>query len=110
MIEKGERFYPGPRPLGKLRLHLIQSRKKVVINTKQEGYAWFGTEVVGGTEPIKSGVFVPLIIGDKITSYVSLQNIDREYAFSDSHIRLLETLSNSMSVALENARLFDEGL
>ncbi|TAL41981.1 MAG: GAF domain-containing protein, partial [Chitinophagaceae bacterium] len=108
MIEKGERFYPGPRPLGKLRLHLIQSRKKVVINKQEEGYAWFGTEVVPGTEPIKSGVFVPLMIGDKITSYVSLQNIDRENAFSESHIRLLETLANSMSVALENARLFDE--
>ena len=108
MIEKGERFYPNPRPLGKLRHHLIQTKKKVIINKQEEGYAWFGSEVVPGTEPIKSGVFVPLIIGDKITSYVSLQNIDRENAFSTSDIRLLETLANSMSVALENARLFDE--
>src|SRR6185503_11437156 len=37
-----------------------------------------------------------------------LQNIDRENAFSDSDVRLLQTLANSMSVALENARLFDE--
>src|SRR5207342_526223 len=44
----------------------------------------------------------------KITSYVSLQNVDKENAFSESDIRLLETLANSMSVALENARLFDE--
>ena len=29
-------------------------------------------------------------------------------AFSESDVRLLETLANSMSVALENARLFDE--
>src|SRR5690606_21541657 len=40
--------------------------------------------------------------------YVSLQNVDREHAFSDSDVRLLSTLTNSMSVALENARLFDE--
>ena len=39
---------------------------------------------------------------------MSLQNVDRENAFSDSDVRLLETLANSMSVALENARLFDE--
>ena len=108
IVEKGERFYPEPRPLGKLRLHMIQTRKKVVINKQEEGYAWFGTEVIPGTEPIKSAVFVPLMIGDKITSYVTLQNIDKENAFSESHIRLLETLANSMSVALENARLFDE--
>src|SRR5215470_13334208 len=108
MVEKGQRYYAKPRALGKLRLHLIQSKKKIVINKQEEGYAWFGNEVIPGTEPIKSAVFVPLIIGDKITSYVTLQNIDKENAFTESHIRLLETLANSMSVALENARLFDE--
>ena len=34
--------------------------------------------------------------------------MEREHAFSDSDVRLLETLAGSMSVALENARLFDE--
>jgi GAF domain-containing protein/DNA-binding response OmpR family regulator len=108
MVEKGERFYPEPRPLGKLRLHLLETGKKIIINNRQEGEAWFGTEVIPGTEPIKSAVFVPLILGDKVTSYVTLQNIDKENAFSDSEIRLLETLSNSMSAALQNARLLKE--
>ncbi len=108
IVEKGERFYPEPRPLGKLRLHLIESRKKIVINNREEGITWFGSEVIPGTEPIKSAVFVPLITGDKITSYVTLQNIDKENAFSESEIRLLETLANSMSTALENARLLKE--
>jgi GAF domain-containing protein len=49
-----------------------------------------------------------LIIGEKVTGYVSLQNIDRENAFSEGDVRLLETLANTMAVALENARLFDE--
>ena len=39
---------------------------------------------------------------------ISLQNLDRENAFSDSDVRLLMTLAGSLSVALENARLFDE--
>ena len=34
--------------------------------------------------------------------------VDRENAFSSADVRLLTTLTNSMSVALENARLFDE--
>jgi signal transduction histidine kinase len=46
--------------------------------------------------------------GRHVRGYVSLQNLDREYAFSDSDVRLLGTLANSMSVALENARLFNE--
>jgi sigma-B regulation protein RsbU (phosphoserine phosphatase) len=34
--------------------------------------------------------------------------VDRENAFSQSDVRLLETLANSMSVALENARLWKQ--
>ena len=39
---------------------------------------------------------------------ISIQNEDHFDAFSESDLRLLTTLANSMSVALENARLFDE--
>ena len=107
-IENGERFYPNPRPYDKLRQRLVETKQKIVINTGEEAFRWFGQKVLPGTKTMKSGVFVPLVLGEKITSYISLQNVDKEYAFSDSDIRLLETLANSMSVALENARLFDE--
>ena len=56
----------------------------------------------------RSAVFVPMILGEKVTGNVSLQNVDHENAFSDSNVSLLTTLANSMSVALESARLFDE--
>src|SRR6185437_3011845 len=48
------------------------------------------------------------LVGDEARGTISLQNLDRENAFSESDVRLLQTLANSMSVALENARLFDE--
>ena len=39
---------------------------------------------------------------------ISLQNLDREHAFTDGDVELLTTLAASLSVALENARLIDE--
>ncbi len=64
--------------------------------------------VVDETESSKSLVFVPLISRNLVVGAISLQNVDREYAFSESDIRLLQTLANSTSVSLENARLFNE--
>ncbi len=107
-IENGERFYLNARPLDKLRKHLIEAGQKVVINTSEEAFAWFGKNVLPGTKYMKSGVFVPLVIADKTTGYISLQNVDKENAFTENNIRLLETLGNSMGVSLENARLFDD--
>ncbi|MDP1171887.1 hypothetical protein Q6304_29540, partial [Klebsiella pneumoniae] len=43
-----------------------------------------------------------------IIGMFDLYHDEREQAFSEADIRLLETLAASTSVALENARLFDE--
>jgi signal transduction histidine kinase/CheY-like chemotaxis protein len=108
-IEKGVRLYSDPKPINWLNKQLIDSGKPVLINedfletAKKHG----GINVTIGQTP-KSVLFVPMIVGDVVKGSVSLQNVDRENAFSDSDLRLLTTLTNSMSVALENARLFDE--
>jgi K+-sensing histidine kinase KdpD/DNA-binding response OmpR family regulator len=107
-IEKGERVYPNPRSLDRLRSNLIDTKKKILIRTSAESFEWFQKKTIAGTLPLKSGVFIPLIINEKVVGYISLQNVDEEQAFSDSDVQLLETLANSMSVALENVRLFDE--
>src|SRR5206468_3589520 len=55
-----------------------------------------------------SALWVPLVVGDAVSGVISLQNIDREDAFSESDVELLTTLAASLSVALENVRLIDE--
>src|SRR6185295_4631628 len=55
-----------------------------------------------------STVRVPIVAGDHALGYIILENYEREYAFGDAEIRLLTTVANGLSVALENARLFDE--
>ena len=107
-IEKGERFPIEPRPFNWANKQLISTKKPLDIN---ENYVETAKKMVDGGkqgQPPKSAVFVPMIVGDVVRGSVSLQNVEKENAFTESDLRLLTTLTNSMSVALENARLFDE--
>ncbi|HMD82023.1 MAG TPA: GAF domain-containing protein, partial [Anaerolineales bacterium] len=89
--------------------HVLRTRKTLVFNENiEEETNKLGSYTLPGTEIEKSAVFVPLVIGDQARGLINLSNMERENAFSDSDVRLLETLANSMSIALENARLFDE--
>ncbi len=110
MIEKGERYFPEDRKYDKLRSSIIETGTEQIIANINDVEKWWGkvTTGVGNTSMMKSGVFVPLLLGKKVKGYISLQNIDHEYAFNESDVSLLKILSNSMSSAIENARLFDE--
>ena len=106
--EKGDRTLLGPRPLKGFRKHVIETGKQLVINAEMEKKMQELDNVVLVGEKSKSAVFVPMIASGEVTGVISLQNLDQENAFSVSDVRLLNTLGNSMSVALESARLFDE--
>ena len=107
--EKGKLIEVEGGPFNDLVFNLIEKRKTIVINENMDTRAeeW-EFRSAPGTEPVKSLIFVPMIVGDSVMGFVSLQNVDRENAFPESAVRLLNTLTNSMSVALENARLFEE--
>ncbi|MGD8855545.1 MAG: GAF domain-containing protein [Chloroflexota bacterium] len=107
--EKGERLHFEPSPLNQLHRNIIERHEVLVFNEDcAEQLNALGTKTMPGTEEPLSAVFVPLVSGERVFGAISLQNVDREHAFSESDVRLLTTLASSMSVALENARLFDE--
>ena len=68
----------------------------------------YGNPFVHVGEPVRSALFVPLIVGGRATGVISLQNLDRDHAFTDADERLLSTIAGSLSVALDNARLIHE--
>src|SRR6266550_1359102 len=108
IVERGERLHEEPlAPLG-FSKHVLETRESVLVGENLEAEAErYGSPVLSGVA-VKSAVFVPLVTAGKATGVISLQNIDREHAFSDSDQQLLETLAGSLSVALENARLVHE--
>ncbi len=108
VFENGQKYKLDDRPFNKLREKLIEKKQTIYIETEDIARNEFGITAIGDTKMPRSLMFVPLLSGNNIKGYVSIQNIEKENAFNETDIRLLETLANSMSVALENARLFDE--
>ncbi|HEX3976939.1 MAG TPA: GAF domain-containing protein, partial [Solirubrobacteraceae bacterium] len=108
-IERGARFPDEPIELIGYRKHVMDTREPLMIaESTPELAERYGNPFVLTGEPVKSALFVPLVVGGRATGVVSLQNLDRDYAFTESDQQLLETLAASLSVALENARLVHE--
>lgn len=100
-----------PRAIDNLRRKLIRTKELILINENaSEKFAEITgkpAEPVPGTKFPKSMLFAPLLLGKRVNGYVSLQNIDRENAFSDHDVDMLERMANSATIALESVRLFE---
>ena len=109
-IECGVRVYnPGPHPPGGFRSKIIETCQPLLINSHvAEEAQRLNQPTLPGTITPKSWLGVPTFIGSQVTGILSLQNIDQENAFTESDVRLLQTLAASMSLALENARLWEQ--
>jgi signal transduction histidine kinase/DNA-binding response OmpR family regulator len=108
-IERGHRFPPRTSEIYGLRRLVFERRQPLLLNrgASAAAKAAGGPAVVQG-EAALSVLFVPLMTGGDVTGVISLQNLDHEDAFSDADVRLLTTVASSLSVALENVRLFEE--
>jgi len=112
LVEKGQRLeiepikVDGQGFLGAM----VRDPKPIIVNENlEEAAEKVGSYLVEGSLYVpKSMVNMPLVVDGELRGNLLLQDMDQEHAFTDSDVRLLETIANSMSVALENARLLDE--
>ena len=109
-IERGQRIIaPGHHPIRGFRIWVVETRGPVLISTNvAELAAQLGQPTLPGTITPKTWLGVPMVVGDQVTGILSLQDVDKENAFEEPVVRLLQTLAASMSVALENARLWEQ--
>jgi len=109
VLERGARLDEEPIPLLGFRKHVIETREPLMIEESTPEVAErYGNPYVLSGEPVKSALFVPMIVSGRAVGVISIQNVDRTHAFSEADQRLLTTLCGSVSVALENARLVHE--
>ncbi|MFO1326711.1 MAG: GAF domain-containing protein [Rubrivivax sp.] len=111
VLERGQRMVIDPVPFidTGVSAHLRRQRAPLLVNERMtERMSALGSYTVEGTTQARSALFVPLLAGDQVQGLIALCDYDREQAFGDADLRLLQTVAGAMSVALENARLFDE--
>jgi GAF domain-containing protein len=107
--EHGERLEVAPSALRGMAKHVFETRQTLVVNEKlAERMEELGSTLLPGTQMEKSFMAVPILVGGRALGMVSISNYEEENAFGESDVRLLQTVVSAMSVALENARLFDE--
>jgi PAS domain S-box-containing protein len=109
VIERGERIEQQPIPLIGFRKHVMEKREPLMLaEVTPELAERYGNPYVLSGEPVKSALFVAVVVSGRATGVISLQNVDRTHAFGEDDERLLTTLAGSLSVALDNARLLHE--
>lgn len=112
VIENGRKFSEPPEPLTEISKAFIADQRSVLLNNEADLLEWLSERHLPAPRipapNSKSSLTVPIMTGNTVLGAVSLYNLDHENAFNESDVSLLETLVNSMGVALENAHLFDE--
>ena len=104
--EKGQRYDVPPQKIAPFHETIIREGKTVFIEENAKEYFEKIHHSMPAGEMPRSFIIVPFKSQDRVAGMVGLFDIDRDFAFTEPDVRLLETLTNSMAVALESARLF----
>ncbi|HET7830495.1 MAG TPA: response regulator, partial [Candidatus Limnocylindrales bacterium] len=108
-IERGVRFPDQSMARIGPRRHVMETRQPLVINEDASARAEaLGSSNVRQGEAPLSTLWAPLIVAGEAAGVVSVQNLDREHAFGEGDVQLLESIAASLSVSLETARLIEE--
>ena len=111
ILDSGVREEIDPHPLGSgIAAHIINNKELLIINRDlprrmaELGSGWLATSTA---EQDKAIAGVPILAGDQTIGTIILASKEED-SISTADMRLLQTLSGSLGVALNNARLYDQ--
>ena len=107
--DHGQRLTVAPRQPSSLSAYVLETRQPFVANQDAERrWVELGWTPLPGTMMSKSVAGVPIIVAGQATGLIVMDDYEKENAFTDSDLHLLQTLASSIGVAVKNARLFAE--
>lgn len=112
-FEQGKEWEIPSKPATSLHKYIIdyitKKGKSLVVNQGfEELLEGFPDYKTARTRYPKSLCAVPIFVHKDTLAGISLQNLEEENYFSDSALRLLETIAGAANVALKNAQLYEE--
>ncbi len=90
-----------------MRLASRREGKPWVVNTNAEKY-WIKFGTVLDDEIAKSFVMFPLLAGRDLVGSITIADYEKENAFVNFPISLIETIASNIGTVIQNVRLFDE--
>ena len=86
---------------------VVEHQESLLIGDVEEEKERLPVSPVRVTDfPIRSWLGIPLLVGERLVGVLTLQ-AERPHAFSDRDVRFLEALAPSITLALENAHLYE---
>jgi len=85
---------------------VYEERKPWIVNSRAEQAA-AGIRPEPGTDQARSIVAVPMVVGERVLGLVVLEDHEHDHAFGPAEVRMLQTVTSSMAVALLNARSYE---
>lgn len=84
---------------------VINSRQPLILRTQEEATAQ-GALVTGAAS--ESYLGVPIITRDRVLGVIAVQDLEKQYAFSDTDSRLLLTIASQVGLAIQSIRLLEQ--
>src|SRR5215208_1139600 len=113
-LEEGRRIQLHPKKLGNggFTDYIIRNRRAVFApNNVLKHMQTLGIEFVPLSEdetPSQSWLGVPLLIGERVLGLISVQSVQKANLYNEHTRDILTTIAGQASIAIENARLFQE--
>ncbi len=111
VTSNGQRSEAEKRPPGGLTNYILKSGKPVLLNgdvVSQMKHMGIEFLTIANSRPAVSWLGVPLQVGKRVIGVIAVQSTEVPYLFNEHDKELLMAVAGQASVALENARLFQE--
>jgi len=87
--------------------HILRTHEPILVKSQIAEFRESRGIALSG-RPALSWLGVPLLLYDRAIGVMALQNYEREQAYDEGHLGIMQTLAAQAATALENARLFSE--